>query len=48
MKENKKYKVLIPFSCPNSRVWHEMGDELSLLACEADFLLLSNKVEIVG
>ncbi|WP_299492964.1 hypothetical protein [uncultured Shewanella sp.] len=42
------YKVLSSFYCPNTHIWYDVDDEISLLGCEADFLLLSNKLEIVN
>lgn len=39
-----KYQVLAAFACPNKKHWHQAGEELELLPCEADFLLLSGKI----
>jgi hypothetical protein len=40
----QKYQVLQAFACPNKKHWHKAGEELELLPCEADFLLLSCKI----
>lgn len=40
----QKYQVLQAFACPNKKHWHQAGDVLELLPCEADFLLLSGKI----
>ncbi|WP_298770407.1 hypothetical protein [uncultured Shewanella sp.] len=47
-KEYLKYKVIAPFSCPNTHIWHGVGVKLSMLGCEATLLLLSNKIEKIS
>lgn len=41
----QKYTVLVPYQCPNRKHWHQKGEEVELLPCEADFLILGGKVE---
>lgn len=41
----KKYTVLVPYQCPNHKHWHQKGEEVELLPCESDFLILGGKVK---
>lgn len=43
----QKYKVVVPFPCPNHGGWHQEGEELDLLPCESEFLVLSGKLRLV-
>lgn len=43
----QKYKVLQPYQCPNRKCWHQPKETVELLPCEAYFLLLSGKVELI-
>ncbi len=40
----QKYLVQSPYQCPNKKCWHKQGEEVELLPCEAQFLLLSGKI----
>ena len=40
------YTVLSPYQCPNHKRWHEKGATVDLLPCEAEYLILSNKVAL--
>ena len=42
----QKYTVLSPYQCPNHKRWHEKGATVDLLPCEAEYLILSNKVAL--
>lgn len=42
--QRRKYVVLDPYQCPNRKCWHKKDEEVELLPCEAQFLLLSGKV----
>ncbi|ADZ91108.1 hypothetical protein GV054_09190 [Marinomonas mediterranea] len=42
----KQYEVLNPYQCPNKKHWHEKGDTVNLLPCEAEYLILSGKVAL--
>lgn len=44
--KRKKYQVLKPYQCPNTKHWYESGDTVDLLPCEADILKYSGKVKV--
>lgn len=41
----EKYTVLAAYQCPNTRRWLSEGGTVELLPAEAEFLILSGKVE---
>ena len=40
------YVVQSPYQCPNKKCWHKQGEEVELLPCEAQFLVLGGKVAL--
>lgn len=42
----QKYQVQEAYQCPNKKHWHQVGETVELLPCEADFLLLSGKIGV--
>jgi len=42
------YDVIAKYQCPNRKCWHEVGEVVSLLPCEAEYLLLGGKVARVA
>lgn len=44
----QKYKVISPYQCCNTKHWHKTEEEVLLLPCEAEFLVLSQKIKLVA
>lgn len=44
MAGRKQYRVLSPYRTANKKIWLNLGDEIVLDSCEAEFLRLSGKI----
>jgi len=44
--QRQSYDVLAAYQCPQTKHWHQKGEQVSLLPVEACFLKLSGKIAL--